>query len=186
MKLKILVGSKNPVKIDSVVEAFSCYFKSIDVNGIDVASGVSAQPINRETFEGAKNRAEALIKVAKNDKIVIDYFVGIEGGILQLNNQWFALGGIYIIDKHGKTGFGTSSLFPLPKSIVEELHNGKELGEVIDRIANDENTKQKGGAIGYLTGGIITRKKLYKQGVISALVPFLHPSLYFENDGEQK
>jgi len=178
MKLKILVGSQNPVKIDAVKEAFSFYFKSLEVSGRDVDSKVSAQPIDDETFKGAKNRAKALVKLAKEENLSADYFVGIEGGIIEEHDQWFALGCICIINSKGLTGFGTSALFPLPSIIVNELLNGKELGEVIDEIANDENSKQKGGAIGYLTNGIITRKDLYKQGIISALVPFFHPVLF--------
>jgi len=115
---------------------------------------------------------------AKEDNLSIDYFVGIEGGIIEEHDQWFALGCICIRNNKGETSFGTSALFPLPSIIVTELLNGKELGHVIDEIANDENTKQKGGAIGYLTNGIINRKELYKQGIISALVTFLHPKLY--------
>lgn len=176
--MKILVGSKNPVKIESVREAFSCYFNSIEVSGLEVDSKVSAQPINHETFIGAKNRADELVALAQKENLSTDYFVGIEGGIIEEHNRWFAFGCICIMNNQGETGFGTSSLFPLPSIIVTELLNGKELGEVIDKIANDENTKQKGGAIGYLTNGVVTRKELYKQGIISALVPFLHPSLY--------
>ncbi|MFA4924562.1 MAG: inosine/xanthosine triphosphatase [Ignavibacteriaceae bacterium] len=176
--MKILVGSKNPVKIESVREAFSYYFNSIEVNGLEVDSKVSPQPINHETFIGAKNRADELFLLAQEENLSIDYFVGIEGGIIEEHSRWFAFGCICILNNQGETGFGTSSLFPLPSLIVTELLNGKELGEVIDEIANDENTKQKGGAIGYLTNGVITRKELYKQGIISALVPFLHPALY--------
>ncbi|MEW6005936.1 MAG: DUF84 family protein [Stygiobacter sp.] len=33
--MKILGGSTNPVKIESVREAFSCYFENIEVEGID-------------------------------------------------------------------------------------------------------------------------------------------------------
>ena len=178
MKLKILVGSKNPVKIESVREAFAYYFDSLEVSGREVDSKVSAQPIDDETFKGAKNRAKALVKLAKEENLSADYFVGIEGGIIEEHDQWFALGCICIMNSKGETSIGTSALFPLPSIIVTELLNGKELGEVIDAIANDENSKQKGGAIGYLTNGIITRKELYKQGIISALVPFLHPVLF--------
>jgi len=176
--MKILVGSKNPVKIDAVREAFSSYFDSLDVSGREVDSKVSAQPINSETFTGAKNRADGLFILAKKENLPIDYFVGIEGGILEEHGQWFALGCICIKNNKGETSFGTSALFPLPSVIVKELLNGKELGHVIDELAGDQNSKQKGGAIGYLTNGIISRKELYKQGIISALATFLHPALY--------
>ena len=176
---KILVGSKNPVKIRSVEEAFEKYFGNTEVIGIDVNSRVSAQPVNDETFEGAKNRAFELIDKNKEEKLNADFFVGIEGGITQIYSKWFAFGCMCIADKDGKTGFGTSAHFELPERIVNELLNGKELGDVMDEIQNKSNTKQKHGAIGYFTNGAIGRAELYIPGLITALIPFLHQEHYF-------
>jgi len=61
--MKILVGSKNPVKIKAVEEAFSKYFDNIVVEGINVNSGVSVQPVNNETYAGAQNRALKLKEI---------------------------------------------------------------------------------------------------------------------------
>ena len=58
-----MVGSKNPVKIDAVREAFAFYFDSVILQGISVESYVSDQPINEETFIGAENRAKELQKI---------------------------------------------------------------------------------------------------------------------------
>ena len=42
--MKILTGSKNPVKVEAVREAFSHYFDDITVIGIPVQSNVAGQP----------------------------------------------------------------------------------------------------------------------------------------------
>lgn len=177
--MKILVGSKNPVKIDAVREAFKNYFDLIEVIGLDADSQVSDQPINGETFEGAKNRAEELRKKNFDENLNAEFFVGIEGGIIEMFNKWFALGLMCVIDKNDKVGFGTSPLFELPDSIVKELLNGIELGDVMDKITGDHNSKQKSGAIGFFTNGVMDRKELYVPGIITALIPFLHEALYF-------
>ena len=176
---KILVGSKNPVKISSVETAFLKYFESISVIGFDVNSKVSDQPVNEETFEGAKNRALELIEKDKKENLGANYFVGIEGGIIQVYSKWFAFGCMCIANREGKTGFGTSAHFELPKGIVDKLMNGKELGDVMDEIQNKSNTKQKHGAIGYFTNGIMSRSELYVPGLITALIPFLHQEHFF-------
>jgi non-canonical (house-cleaning) NTP pyrophosphatase len=75
--------------------------------------------------------------------------------------------------------FGTTPPYELPDSITRELLAGTELGDVIDRLAGDHNSKQKGGAIAFLTRGVMDRKKLYVQGVTLALIPFINESLYF-------
>ncbi len=176
---KILVGSKNPIKISSVQNAFGKYFDNVEVTGINVDSKVSDQPVNEETFEGAKNRVLELIEKDKKENLRANYFVGIEGGIIQLYSRWFAFGCMCIANREGQTGFGTSAHFELPKGIVDKLLNGKELGDVMDEIQNKSNTKQKHGAIGYFTNGAMSRSELYEPGLITALIPFLHQEHFF-------
>ena len=178
--MKVLVGSQNPIKIESAREAFSNFFSDVEVEGIEVNSGVPAQPKNEEIFEGAKNRAESLKIYAENNNISADYFVGIEGGIEQKKDLWFSYGGMCIINKKGEIGFGASPLYELPTFVVDKLLNGIELGDVMDELAEMTNSKQKIGAIGFFTNGIMKRKDLYVPGLIVAIVPFLHPKLYFQ------
>ncbi len=178
--MKVLVGSQNPVKIEGVKEAFLKYFDNVEAIGIKVDSNVSDQPINDETFEGAKNRALELKKINKEKNLGAKFFVGIEGGIIKLYSRWFAFGAMCIIDDRGRIGFGTSPYFELPESIVKYLLNGTELGDVMDKITGEYNTKQKGGAIGFFTKNIMNRKELYVYGLIVALIPFINEGLYFE------
>jgi len=179
--MRILVGSKNPVKLSSVEEALKNYFTSIEIIGIDVGSGVSVQPVGDETFIGAKNRVLELIKENDSNNLCADLFVGIEGGILKLFDKWFGFGCICIADIEKNFGFGLSPQFELPIVVVEKLLSGMELGEVMDEIQNQENTKQKQGAIGYFTNGVMNRKELYVEGLKVALVPFINKDLYFNN-----
>ncbi|MFZ1289313.1 MAG: inosine/xanthosine triphosphatase [Melioribacteraceae bacterium] len=177
--MKILVGSENPVKLNAVKEAFSLYFENISVIGISVSSQVPDQPINDETFLGAQNRALALKKINLEQNLDAEFFIGIEGGIQQNFNKWFAFGCMCLIHKSGKTSFGTSAHFELPEIVTKQLLQRKELGFVMDEIMRQENTKQKGGAISYFTNGRMDRKELYIPGLISALVPFQHEKMYF-------
>ena len=177
--MKILVGSKNPVKIDSVKEAFANYFEEIEVIGVDVDSEVSAQPIDDETFTGAQNRALKLRKLNNSQNLGAEYFVGIEGGITKQFDKWFAFGCMCVVDKEGRIGFGTSPHFELPQNVVEKLLQGIELGDVIDEIMNQQNTKQNHGAIGFFTSGIMSRKELYIEGLKVAVIPFLHKEMFF-------
>jgi inosine/xanthosine triphosphatase len=180
--MKILVGSGNPVKISSVEIAFSNYFDDIEVKGIAVESGVSSQPIDDETFVGAQNRAISLKLINDQKNFNADYFVGIEGGITKQFDKWFAFGCMCIVDKEERIGFGMSPYFELPDIVVEKLLIGKELGEVMDEIMNQVNSKQKNGAIGFFTNGVMNRRELYIEGLKVALVPFLHKEMFFNKD----
>ena len=80
--MKIVVGSKNPVKVGAVEEAFKKYYPDCEVSGIEVASGVSAQPMSElETMNGARQRAYAVLKASPE----ADYGVGLEGGVTELS-----------------------------------------------------------------------------------------------------
>lgn len=170
--MKVLVGSTNPVKVEAVKEAFYAYFKDVDVYGLKAKSGVPAQPRDEETFDGARNRALML-----KDKEA-DFFVGIESGIIQLHKKWFAFGCIYVLNKEGREGYGTTPLFQLPDTVVERLLSKEELGDLIDELTGTEKTKQKKGAIGYFTKDIIDRKRYYMDGLLMALIPFINEELF--------
>jgi len=177
--MKILVGTKNPVKLEAAKEAFELYHETVEVISLEVDSGVKTQPINEETYLGAENRALALKKLNSRESFGADYMIGIEGGIKETFGRWFAFGCMCLIDKHGNKSFGTSAHFQLPQNVVKRLLNGEELGHVMDDIQNEKNTKQKLGAIGYFTEGKMNRKELYIPGIISAIIPFLHVEDYF-------
>jgi len=177
--MRVLVGSANPVKIAAVRDVFESYFNGAEVEGIETPSGVPAQPIGEDTFTGAQNRAGALIALNAERELGAEFCVGLEGGIAQYHSRWFAFGAICIADAASRLGFGVSPLFELPPGVVDDLLGGSELGHVMDRLAGEHNTKQRGGAVGILTGGRITRRELYAQGVAMALIPFLNEEMYY-------
>lgn len=178
--MKVLVGSENPVKIEAVREAFSKFFDGVEVVGIKINPRVPDQPINDETFEGAKNRALELKRINEKKNLKADFFVGIEGGIIKLHSRWFAFGVMCVIDKKGRVGYGTSPFFELPESVIEKLLKRIELGDVMDEIRGEHNTKQKDGAVGFFTHGRMKRKDFYVHGLVLALIPFINEEFYFK------
>ena len=170
--MKVLVGSKNPVKIQSVRESFLTFFQHVEVEGILVDSDVAEQPINHETFEGAKNRARNVKRINDQRNLSAAFFIGIEGGVLQLQDRWFGLNVVYILDQHNRDSFSTTGLYELPGAI-------KELGRAIGELANDSLDAREHGTVGFLTNGKIDRLQNQAQGVTLALIPFLNDNLYF-------
>ena len=82
--MKILMGTKNPGKIEGARQAFEKYFNNVEIEGIPVNSDVGDQPVNEEILKGAKNRVRNLKKYAKENNIEADLFLGIESGINDL------------------------------------------------------------------------------------------------------
>ncbi|MCX7669205.1 MAG: inosine/xanthosine triphosphatase [Anaerolineae bacterium] len=183
--MRVLVGSSNPTKIAAVQDVFEQHFGQVQTIGVEVASGVSAQPMGMaETFRGAENRARALVQLNADRQWDARFCVGIEGGVAQLHGRWFAFGVICIADMHGRLGYGITSHFELPDQVAARLTTGAELGEVIDELTGRRHTRLREGAIGYLSHGRLDRRRLAAQGVFMALLPFLNESLFFPQGGD--
>ena len=176
MKKKVIVASINPVKINAVKLGFQKMFSKEDFEfeGISVASGVRDQPMSdSETLQGAINRV-------RNTKVKLpmsDYWVGIEGGIDEQEEEMEAFAWI-VVQSAQMNGKARTGAFYLPKEVVKLIKAGKELGEADDIVFGDQNSKQKGGAVGLLTDNVLSRTSLYEEAVILALIPFKHESLY--------
>lgn len=180
--MKIIVASRNPVKIAAVEAAFDQAFagQSVDCEGIGVDSGVSDQPMtDEETLLGAKNRARA----AERAWPQADYWVGLEGGLAPHGESLEAFAWM-VIRGQGREGRGRTAGFLLPPAVTALIHDGLELGEADDRIFGTENSKQSNGAVGLLTDNLITRTMLYQPALLLALIPFLRPDLYPAAAGE--
>lgn len=177
--LKIIVGSKNPVKINAAKHIFSMYFPNriIDCQGVNAPSNVPDQPIGEdETRIGATNR----VNYCKQQHQA-DYYAAMEGGAEQFS-YGAATFAYVVIDNGSHQVTGRSSNLPLPQSIYNALLKGEELGDVMDNAFNTTNIKQQGGAIGLLTNHHATRESTYTQALTLAMAPFLHADLYSQTN----
>lgn len=174
--MKVAVGSTNPVKIEATKLAFEKVWpnKKWEVVGVEVSSGVSGQPkSDSESIKGATNRTIGAIKKEK-----ADFGVGLEGGITKVDGLWFDTAWIVVIDKNDKKGIGSTINMPTPRSFINQVEKGMEIGEIDDMFFKVKNSKQGDGHFGLMSKNAITRKDAYVQGVISALVRFIRPDLF--------
>ena len=180
--MHIVVASRNPVKIAAVESAFRQVFpdSAWTIEGISVPSGVADQPMSdEETLTGARNRVAA----ARREKPEADYWAGVEGGIMETEGHLEAFAWM-VVENATQTGLGRSAGFMLPPKVAELVRSGIELGIADDMVFGSANSKQSNGAIGLLTGDLITRQTLYEPALIMALIPFLRPELYPPSAGE--
>lgn len=173
--IRIIVASKNPVKMDAVREGLSVFLNvAFEVLGVSVESGVSDQPMSdAETLTGALNRVYEAMKQYPSH----DYYVGLEGGVEQTASGLMAFAWM-VISNGQKVGKARTASFFLPPEVAELVHGGMELGDADDIVFAKSNSKQQNGAVGLLTNDAITRKSLYLPAVQMAFIPFLNPELY--------
>lgn len=172
--MKIAVGSTNPVKVTAVRSTITRVWPEADVTAVSVPTGVSEMPMtDAETIVGARNRA-----IAARDQIEANLGIGLEGGVHPNGEGLILHGWVVIVDENGREGVGGAARLPLPQHIANRVLAGEELGPVMDDILNDHNIRQKGGAVGALTNGLVLRSETFAVAVAYALSPFVSPNLY--------
>jgi inosine/xanthosine triphosphatase len=172
--MKIAVGSTNPVKVTAVRQTISRIWPEAEIVPIAVPSGVSDMPMSdEETLLGAKNRA-----LAARDALDADFGVGLEGGVQLEPFGWVLHGWVVVVARDGRSGIGGGGRLLLPAHIAQKVLAGTELGDVMDEVLNDHNTKQKGGAVGALTNGLVLRGETFALATAYAFAPFVSPDLY--------
>lgn len=171
--MKILIGTKNPGKIQGAKEAFENYFKEFEISGIPVSSNVGDEPVNNEIYEGARNRVNNLMSYAEENNIEAEYFLGVESGITNLLGKWIIISIAVIKDKNGYESWGTSPTFPVPDKYVDEIIS-TDLGKVMDKIFQKNDLRSNKGGISFLTNDVIGRIDQTREAFIMALTQHIN------------
>lgn len=185
---RVRVGSTNEPKIAAVRSAFEAYAPRVAVEGAEVSSGVSDQPVGfDEIVLGARNRA-----AAAHRESACDFGVGIEDGLVAVPLgdgsgaiQHFNIGCAAITDGR-RFSLGFSSGFAYPPQVSRPAVDDREpIGELFDRMWQARRDSGGGvpsartmGNVGKLTGGVLPRSDYARHAVLCALVTFLNPDLY--------
>ena len=203
-RFTIAVGSKRGPKLNAVKEALEAISgvlareTQFEIIGVEVESGVSHTPASREELMcGARQRAEALMQMARQSGAGWQYFVGLEGGLDVLREsastnemlrhsalhsrgqrRVFLESWAYVSD--GAQGhYGRSGGIELPEALAHEvLENGVELSAAIDRFAGAVGIRDAQGAWGVLSNNFITRQEAFRVAVIAAFAPFYNAKMY--------
>lgn len=175
--MKILMGTKNPGKIEGAKQAFEKYFNNVEIEGIAVSSDVGNQPVNEEILQGAKNRVKNLKEYAKKNQMEADFYIASEGGITNSLGEWVDINCVVVEDKQNFESIGTSQGFPIPDKYIDEIRK-TELGTVMDRIFNGKDLKKGKGGINYLTKDEVTRIDLVRNAFIMALTRHINEDIW--------
>lgn len=171
--MKIVVGSKNEVKVNAVRELVEEYgfIKNAEVVSFEADSGVSKQPKSfEETLQGAKNRAKRAF-----GSCLCTFGMGIESGLMKapFTNTGYMNFTCCAIYDGVNFHFGLSSAFEHSKEIMDLILNeGLEVNEAAHKSGITKNPKigSTEGLISILTKGRLTRKEHTKQAIIMAFI----------------
>jgi len=197
-KIIVAVGSTRRPKLNAVREALTIFGPLLNSNaefevvGEEVPSGVSHTPTSRvELMVGARFRAEALVKLARERGELWKYFVGLEGGldVVEENDQRlvFLQSWAYVTDGTSRGAFGQSGAVQMPEALAAEvIDRGTELSVAIDAYAGEQGIRDAQGAWGVLTKNLVTREESFRVAVVSAFAPLFNASLYNKRQAPAK
>jgi len=153
----VRVGSASAMKLKAARKAFATFFSKVQIVGVDVPSGVSAQPLSfGEIVLGARERARR----AYSD---CDYAVGIEAGTFRMAGstpRLFQMTLACVFDGT-RDALGSGPFFELPEALAKKV------------IRSDT------GSVALVTKGKVTREAVTADAVVMALAPFVSAKLYF-------
>ena len=173
-RIRAAVGSRNPVKVEAARAALQTLVPEAEVRGVEVRSGVADQPrSDEEALKGAEQRAAAALESSG-----AAYGIGIESGVDRVGGRLYGFTWAVIRDRDGRTGRGSSARFLLPPEVERALERGLELDAAMHAVTGVAGLGRAEGAMGYLTGGRVTREEAARQAMLFALAPLLHPELY--------
>jgi inosine/xanthosine triphosphatase len=186
----VRVGSTNPPKLQGVRAALSAFSRDVTIEGIEVESGVSEQPLGfEEIVEGARNRAERARRAGECDLGVgyEDGLVAIPGPYGSSSGSWFNIGCAAVTDGE-RIALGLSPGFGYPPACSEPAVTERQpIGAIFDRFWKQHRdgapARLSIGNVGKLTGGALTRAEYTRHAVVCALTPFIHPDLYTGGGG---
>ncbi|MGB0034889.1 MAG: inosine/xanthosine triphosphatase [Candidatus Acidiferrales bacterium] len=194
-KVIVAVGSTRAPKVNAVREALATFGAALDENAsfeiaaVEVPSGVRHTPLSREDLmAGARQRAEALVRIARERKEPWRYFVGLEGGLDVVRDAGercvFLENWAYVSNGDGCGAFGRSGAVLVPEPLAKRVvDDGVELSEAIDAFAGAHGIRDAQGAWGVLTRNCITRQDAFRVAVISAFAPFFNRAAYAGKKG---
>jgi non-canonical (house-cleaning) NTP pyrophosphatase len=84
----------------------------------------------------------------------------------------------------GRWGAGKTGTFALPEAVAALVRSGVELGHADDRVFGRSGSKEKDGAVGLLTKGVMDRAAYYQHACILALIPFISAEHYTTGIGD--
>ncbi len=153
--MKIIIGSKNPAKINAVKNSFS--LQVAEFISVDIPSGVNEQPFSdEETIKGAINRAVGALTQGNGD-----IGIGLEGGVQETSHGLLLCNWGALASNEMEPIIAGGARFLLPEEVAARLRAGEELGPVMDDYAKRQNVRKHEGAVGIFTNGRINRVEMF-------------------------
>ncbi|MFA6158025.1 MAG: inosine/xanthosine triphosphatase [Candidatus Paceibacterota bacterium] len=175
-KMKIILGSTNNRKIEVVKKALKTVTGNFpEVFGFKADSKVPETPYDKQTFDGARNRAVQ----ARDEAGDADMYIGLESGLIERYGNVYEEAWCYILTKDGREYSGYSSGLRLPDYVLSEMKRlNKEHCDVMT-ILEERHGNLPNDTWGSYSSGMITRENSLEEALRNVLIQIYAPEQSF-------
>jgi len=179
--MKIIIGSASQKKIESAKKVLAQFFGSetFSVEGYAAKSNVPETPYDKQTYDGALNRA----KLSFQNVPSADLYLGIESGLVERYGHIYEEAWAAAILADGKEYFGYSSGLKVPDYILKKMDESKMMHQDVMILLEKEHGLENSETWGSYSGGAILRSVSLEEALRNALTQ-AYPtdkSFYHEN-----
>ena len=175
--MKCIIGSGSKRKIDSAAKVIKQLYhdRNITVEGYAAKSGVPETPWDRETFDGARNRAMD----AREHIQGADYYIGLESGLIERYGHIYEEAWAVVITKDSKEYYGYSSGLKVPDFILKKMDDLDLEHCDAMTIIEEEFGKLPSDTWGVYSGGALLREVSLEESLRNALIQLAAPEASF-------
>jgi inosine/xanthosine triphosphatase len=166
--MKFIIGSASERKIKTAAKVIRQLFgdKDIDVEGYAARSGMPETPYDKQTFDGARNRAlDSKTHVADGN-----FHIGLESGLIERYGHIYEEAWAAVITSDGKEYFGYSSGLKVPDYILKRMDELAMDHSHVMTIIEEEFGKLPNDTWGTYSGGMILREASLEEALRNALI----------------
>jgi non-canonical (house-cleaning) NTP pyrophosphatase len=179
--MKFIIGSSSNRKIkvtERVIKQLFVAQKDITFENYDAKSQVPDTPWDRQTFDGARNRALD----SKSNVVGGDYYIGLESGLINRYGHVYEEAWAVVIAGNGKEYYGYSSGLIVPGFILKKMAELKMEHSDVMNIIDKEYGKygeSPNDTWGAYSGGTILREVSLEEALRNIFIQILAPESSF-------
>lgn len=175
--MRFVIGSTSKIKIEATDKVIRELFKydTVLIEGYPSISIVPDTPYDKQTFEGAKNRAldaKAHIKDA-------DFCIGLESGLVKRYNHIYEEAWAAVITRDDKEFFGYSSGLRVPDYVLRKMDELKMEHCDVMTVLEEEHKLIVNDTWGSYSGGMLVRKISLEEALRNVLIQIVAPDKSF-------
>lgn len=174
--IKFIIGSVSKRKINVAEKIIRQLFNEhTSIAEYNAKSQMPDTPYDKQTFDGAKNRALD----SKTHIIDGDFYIGLESGLIERYGHIYEEAWAAVITSDNKEYFGYSSGLKVPDYILKRMDELKMEHCDVMTVIEEEFGKLPNDTWGTYSGGVILREISLEEALRNALIQITAPDNSF-------